>query len=190
MVQWYFLLQYSLHCVSILLQKSLMISQGMYQWPPVWLVWNQQYDNWNFLFLFAKQTNPNQSKRRSTVQWYFPLQYSLHCVSLLLQKCLMISQGMYQWPVWLVWNQQYDNWNFLCLFTKHDHPNQSNRRSTVQCYSPLWYFLHCISILVWHLGSLGDSRAEDETTDTAKSVDTDLENKVSSFEKKRHNCKY
>ncbi len=26
-----------------------------------------------FLFLFAKQTNPNQSNRRSTVQWYFPL---------------------------------------------------------------------------------------------------------------------
>jgi hypothetical protein len=26
----------------------------------------------NFLFLFAKQTNPNQSNRRSTVQRYFP----------------------------------------------------------------------------------------------------------------------
>jgi hypothetical protein len=25
------------------------------------------------LFLFAKQTNPNQSNRRSTVQLYFPL---------------------------------------------------------------------------------------------------------------------
>ncbi len=33
--------------------------------------------NDNFLFLFAKQTNPNQSNRRSTVQWYFPLKYSL-----------------------------------------------------------------------------------------------------------------
>jgi hypothetical protein len=30
-------------------------------------------DNWQFLFLFAKQTNPNQSNRRSMVQWYFPL---------------------------------------------------------------------------------------------------------------------
>jgi hypothetical protein len=28
-------------------------------WPPVWLAWNQLYDNWQFLFLFAKQTNPN-----------------------------------------------------------------------------------------------------------------------------------
>ena len=27
----------------------------------------------NFLLLFAKQTNPDQSNRRSTVQWYFPL---------------------------------------------------------------------------------------------------------------------
>ncbi len=40
---------------------------SLYLWPPVWLVWNQLYDNWQFLFLFAKQSN-----RRSTVQWYFP----------------------------------------------------------------------------------------------------------------------
>jgi len=36
------------------------------------LVWNQLYDNWQLLFLSAKQTNPNQSNRRSVVQWYFP----------------------------------------------------------------------------------------------------------------------
>ena len=41
---------------------------SLYHWPPVWLVWNQLYDNWQFLCLFAKQTNPNQSNRRSTVQ--------------------------------------------------------------------------------------------------------------------------
>ncbi len=41
----------------------------LYGWPPVWLVWNQLYNNWQVLFLFAKQTNPNQSNRRSTVQW-------------------------------------------------------------------------------------------------------------------------
>jgi len=46
---------------------------SLYCWPPVWLVSNQLYDNWQFLFLFAKQTNPNQSNRRSMVQWYFPL---------------------------------------------------------------------------------------------------------------------
>jgi hypothetical protein len=46
---------------------------SLYHWPPVWLVWNQLYDNWQFLFLFAKQTNPNQSNRRLMVQWYFPL---------------------------------------------------------------------------------------------------------------------
>ncbi len=45
-------------------------------WPPVWLIWNQLYDNWQFLFLFAKQTNPNQSNRRSMVQWYFPFRIS------------------------------------------------------------------------------------------------------------------
>jgi hypothetical protein len=45
---------------------------SLYCWPPVWLVWNWLYDYWQFLFLFAKQTNPNQSNRRSMVQWYFP----------------------------------------------------------------------------------------------------------------------
>ncbi len=39
---------------------------SLYCWPPVWLVWNQPFDN-------SQQTNPNQSNRRSTVQWYFPL---------------------------------------------------------------------------------------------------------------------
>ena len=45
---------------------------SLYHRPPVWLVWNQQYDNWQFLLIFAKQTNPNRSNRRSTVLWYFP----------------------------------------------------------------------------------------------------------------------
>ncbi len=39
---------------------------SLYRWPPVWLVWNQLYDYWQFLFLlflFAIQTNPNQSKQ-------------------------------------------------------------------------------------------------------------------------------
>ncbi len=44
-----------------------------YCWPPVWLVWNQLYNNWQFLFLFSKQTNPNRSNRRSTVQLNLPL---------------------------------------------------------------------------------------------------------------------
>ncbi len=46
---------------------------SLYWWLPVWLVWNQLYDNRQSLFLFAKQTDPNQSNRRSTLQCYFPL---------------------------------------------------------------------------------------------------------------------
>ncbi len=46
---------------------------SLYHWPSVGLVWNQLYDYWQFLFLFSKQTNPNQPNRRSMVQWYFPL---------------------------------------------------------------------------------------------------------------------
>ncbi len=48
-------------------QRILKGEVSQYRWPPVWPVWNQLYDNWQFLFLFAKQTNPNQSNRRSTV---------------------------------------------------------------------------------------------------------------------------
>ncbi len=55
------------------LQGMLKGEISLYHWPPVWLVRNQLYDNWQILFLFTKQTNPNQSNRRSTVQWYFPL---------------------------------------------------------------------------------------------------------------------
>ncbi len=36
---------------------------SLYHWPPVWLVWNQLYDNWQFLFLFAKQTNSKPVKQ-------------------------------------------------------------------------------------------------------------------------------
>jgi hypothetical protein len=59
--------------IDCLLQGILKGEVSLYGWPPVWPVWNQLYDLWQFLFLFAKQTNPNQSNRRSTVQWYFPL---------------------------------------------------------------------------------------------------------------------
>ncbi len=59
-------------CCSIV-QGILKGEVSLYCWPPVWLVWNQVYDNWQFLFLFAKHAYPNQSNRRSTVQWYFPL---------------------------------------------------------------------------------------------------------------------
>ncbi len=53
-------------------QGTLKWQVSLYPWPPVWLVWNQLFDNGRFLFLFAKRTDPNQQNRRSTVQWYFP----------------------------------------------------------------------------------------------------------------------
>jgi hypothetical protein len=61
----------------ILHQGTLKWEVSLYCWPPLWLVWNQLYDNWQFSFLFAKQTNPNKSNRRSTVQWYFLFKCSL-----------------------------------------------------------------------------------------------------------------
>ncbi len=69
---------YSWHLSGLILstwkyQGILKGEVSLYCWPPVWLVWNQLYENWQFLLLFAKQTNPNLSNRRSTVQWYLPL---------------------------------------------------------------------------------------------------------------------
>jgi len=58
---------------------------SLYHWPPVWLVWIQLYDYWQFLF---KQTNPNQSNRRSMVQWYF--HFSIPCPQAL-SMCIVQS---------------------------------------------------------------------------------------------------
>jgi len=40
---------------------------SLYRWPPVWLVWDQLYDNWQFLFLFAKRLIPTS---QTGGQWY------------------------------------------------------------------------------------------------------------------------
>jgi hypothetical protein len=42
------------NCMLVILKGEV----SLYCWSPVWLVWNQLYDNWHILFLFAKQTNP------------------------------------------------------------------------------------------------------------------------------------
>ncbi len=81
---------------------------SLYRWPPVWLVWYQLYANWQFLFLFAKLTNPNQSNRRSMVQWYFPLQYSLvWCNKVLLALVKFAIKYHQKWQrlylPWLPW---------------------------------------------------------------------------------------
>ncbi len=45
---------------------------SLYCWPPVWLVWNQLYNNWQFLFLFAKQTNPKPVKHEVNITVILP----------------------------------------------------------------------------------------------------------------------
>ncbi len=42
-------------------------------WPPVWLVWNQLYDNWQFFVLFEKQTNPKPVKQKVNITVILPL---------------------------------------------------------------------------------------------------------------------
>jgi hypothetical protein len=57
-------------CIGFINQGILKGEVSLYHWTPDWLVWNQPYDNWQFLFLFAKQTNPYQSNRRYIVTKY------------------------------------------------------------------------------------------------------------------------
>ncbi len=55
---------------------------SLYCWPPVWLVWICLFCTQKQKFSVVIQLIPNQSNRRSMVQWYFPLKYSLHQPSL------------------------------------------------------------------------------------------------------------
>ncbi len=49
--------------------------------------------NWQFCFLFAKQINPNQSNRRSTVQWYFP-PFSIPCFTHLFSQMFEVFDAL------------------------------------------------------------------------------------------------
>ncbi len=55
-------------------QWMLKVEVSLYRWPPVWLVLQIKTK------IVSCQLIPNQSNRRSMVQWYFPLQYSLKSV--------------------------------------------------------------------------------------------------------------
>jgi hypothetical protein len=60
------------------MRQGILKGEGsLYHWPPIWLVWNQLYANWQFLFLFAKQANPNRSNRRSMEVYTSP--FSIPC---------------------------------------------------------------------------------------------------------------
>ncbi len=50
-------------------QGILKVEVSLYNWPPVWLVLNQLYDDWQFLFLFAKQdySKPVEQEVNGTV---------------------------------------------------------------------------------------------------------------------------
>ncbi len=50
---------------------------SLYHWPPVWLIWISLFCKWIQKLSGVIQLIPNQTNRRSTVQWYFPLLYSL-----------------------------------------------------------------------------------------------------------------
>jgi hypothetical protein len=110
-----FLPSYNEDTIAASLRQGILQGEvSLYHWPPVWLVWNPLYDNWQFLFLFPKHTNPNQSNRRSMVQWYFPLQYSLfEAMSWPLQKGNSVQVDLLK--TWLyisrIINNRFSDWD-------------------------------------------------------------------------------
>ncbi len=70
-----------LHQLRNLLQGILKGEVSLYLWPPVWLVWISLFCKLKQKLSVVVWLIPNQSKRRSTVQWYFPF-----CI-----PCLLIT---------------------------------------------------------------------------------------------------
>jgi hypothetical protein len=97
---------------SRLVQGILRGEVSLYCWPPVWLVWKQLYGYWQFLFLFAKQTNPNQSNRRSMVQWYFPFS-----IPWLVSLLLSVSFSVLDIHTILLRNQKLYSQHFIFFLT-------------------------------------------------------------------------
>jgi hypothetical protein len=72
----------------ITLKKSRLLKQGilkgevsLYHWPPVWLVWNQLYDNWQFLIFLQ---NRLIQISRTGGQWYsYTPPFSIPCLMIL-----------------------------------------------------------------------------------------------------------
>jgi len=61
--------------VARALNQGILKGEGSFTVPLTSCLTGLEFAVWQlkFLFLFVKQANPNQSNRRSMVQWYFPL---------------------------------------------------------------------------------------------------------------------
>jgi hypothetical protein len=87
--------------LACLRQGALKGEVSLYCWPPVWLDWNQLYDNWQFLFLFEKQTNPTGQTLLSTkAQWTPhpspPFQFNI-IIIFFIQNVVCCLQGKLQY---------------------------------------------------------------------------------------------
>jgi len=74
--EWYLILMTCIQAVLYYTHRGHSIHQGilkgevsLYHWPPVWLVWNQLYDNWQFFVFICKTylSKPVKQEVNSTV---------------------------------------------------------------------------------------------------------------------------
>ncbi len=88
-------------------------------WPRVWWVWKQLYDNWQFLFLFTKQTNTNQSNRGSMVQWYFPLIIPYIYIYIYMCVYCWCPQSVCKWGFFLYSRKHYNHLQWIYIYKYH-----------------------------------------------------------------------
>ncbi len=126
--------------LCLFLKQSFLIQgilKGKYH-TTVWLVCNQLYDNWQwqFLFLFAKQTNLKQSNRRSTEQRYFPFLYSLVHLSDWRKSAYPTDRNEYKkHKLLLCWVSP--GWVAFCWMPRKYHSNVSWKALS---FSQKWHF--------------------------------------------------
>ena len=70
---------------------------SLYGWPPVYFVWNQLICLWWIKRVLLVWSNPNQSNRRSAVQWFFPIWWVFYGTFYLLASNLCVKELWHNW---------------------------------------------------------------------------------------------
>ncbi len=101
-----------------LIQGILKGEVSMYRWPPVWLVWNQLYGNWQFLFYL--QNRLSQNNQTGGQQYSDTSPFSIPClIWQRIKKLGNVLSLFHQW-FYCIPGKAHSNWsgsNVITLFT-------------------------------------------------------------------------
>ncbi len=132
-------------CAAPLLDDSIPINQGilkgevsLYHWPPVWLVWNQLYANWNLCFYLQKRLI--QTSQTGSQQYSDTSPFSSPCINNVLSfqigtvgdgdsiHCIVTCVNTKQY--FKFW-QHFDNWA---------NPHKTSLVKYIHSFSKIDYF--------------------------------------------------